>query len=67
MPETHDCPRCRNESLSRTAAGIWRCSTCGHKLAGGAYEPDTGAEELLRRAKKEGTEELEAAQEEVEA
>lgn len=69
MPERHECPQCRNDTLERTAAGIWQCGSCGNKLAGGAYEPDTGAEQRLRRAVSESAEEpeeLEEAREEVE-
>ncbi|MFB6190735.1 MAG: 50S ribosomal protein L37ae [Candidatus Nanohaloarchaea archaeon] len=60
-----ECPECGSE-LERTASGIWECPGCGQKLAGGAYEQDTGAEESLRRALQVGTEELEEAKEAVE-
>ncbi len=69
MPERHECPQCRNDALSRTAAGVWECSSCRHKIAGGAYEPDTGAKQRLRRAVSESVdepEELEEAKEELE-
>ncbi len=66
MPETHECPQCKRETLRRTASGIWECKNCGNKLSGGAYEPDTGAETMLERALKEETEELEEAKEEIE-
>lgn len=65
--ESHDaeCPECGGE-LEREAAGIWECRECGIRLAGGSYDQDTGAEESLRRALKVGTEELEAAKEQIE-
>lgn len=60
-----ECPDC-GEELERQASGIWVCSGCDRKVAGGAYEQDTGAEESLRRALQVGTEELEEAKEAVE-
>jgi len=35
----HICPRCRALKLRREAAGIWVCSKCGMKMAGGSYVP----------------------------
>lgn len=66
MSTTHDCPQCGREALARQAAGIWQCRKCGAKIAGGAYEPETGAETLLRRALTQETAELEAAKERLE-
>lgn len=66
MTDRHECPQCKKQGLTRQAAGVWECQRCGNKIAGGAYEPDTGAEQMMRRALREGTEELEAAQEAVE-
>ncbi|PSH01431.1 MAG: 50S ribosomal protein L37ae [Nanohaloarchaea archaeon SW_10_44_10] len=59
------CEEC-GEELEREAAGIWKCTGCGKKTAGGAYRADTGAEEMLDKALQVGTEELEEAQEIVE-
>lgn len=64
--ERHECPACKKQTLTRAAAGVWECSRCGNKLAGGAYTPDTGADKMMRRALREGTEELEQAKEVVE-
>ncbi len=65
--ESHEgeCPECEGE-LEREAAGIWKCTECGLKVAGGAYNQDTGADETLRRALNVETEELEAAKEQIE-
>lgn len=37
----HVCPDCGEEGVSRAGTGIWECSRCGHKFAGGAYQPET--------------------------
>ena len=36
----HVCPRCHYHTLKRVSTGIWVCTHCGLKLAGGAYSPD---------------------------
>ncbi len=60
-----ECSNCHKERLVRKASGIWECKSCGNKVAGGAYEADTGAVEKIEKAIREGTEELEEAKEQV--
>ncbi|MDY6771698.1 MAG: hypothetical protein SV186_07150 [Candidatus Nanohaloarchaea archaeon] len=52
--------------LKREAAGVWKDTKTGKKIAGGAYTSDTGAADKIEKAIREGTEELEAAQERLE-
>jgi ribosomal protein L37AE/L43A len=57
------------EGFERVAAGIWRDED-GRKVAGGAFDRDTGAQEILDKALKSGpqveVEELKEAKEELE-
>ncbi|MAF74192.1 MAG: 50S ribosomal protein L37ae [Candidatus Thermoplasmatota archaeon] len=53
------CPSCQYQKVSRTVAGIWECSKCGHKFTGGYWEPFTRATEannrIIRRGKEGAT------------
>ncbi len=63
--DKEDHPRAQGK-LKREAAGVWKDTKTGKKIAGGAYTSDTGATQKIEKAIREGTEELEAAQERLE-
>jgi len=56
----------KDDRYERIAAGIWLDKETGEKFAGGAFRPDTGADEIMEKALKVETEELEAAKEQIE-
>ncbi len=36
------CPKCRTmDAISRVAAGVWECKSCGVRFAGGAFVSQT--------------------------
>jgi large subunit ribosomal protein L37Ae len=41
MNDDHACPDCGDDAVSREGTGVWLCESCGHKFAGGAYQPQT--------------------------
>ncbi|MFC2174611.1 50S ribosomal protein L37ae [archaeon] len=53
----HDCPQCGKLSLKRVSNGIWQCTKCKTKLAGGAYVPQTGLGKISLRAVQGATKE----------
>ncbi len=56
----------KQKGYKKIAPGIWEDKETGEKVAGGAYKPDTGAEDVLKKALQVETEELEAAKEKIE-
>lgn len=43
------CPHCKTGHLKRKAAGLFECTKCKTKLAGGAYQPQTLAGSLVAK------------------
>jgi len=48
--DDHSCPECGAENVSRKGTGIWQCSTCDYKFAGGAYRPQTPGGQAVTRS-----------------
>lgn len=46
----HVCPDCGDDNVSRVGTGIWECSHCDYKFAGGTYRPDTPAGRTVSRS-----------------
>lgn len=45
----YKCPVCNMKALKRSGLGIWECTKCGEKFAGGAWEPNTSAGRSITR------------------
>jgi len=68
MRKPHRCPQCGFVRVKRLSVGVWQCSKCSYKFAGGAYTPTTKLGIVARRAAKgltaeEATKEAAAATE----
>ncbi|WP_137283715.1 50S ribosomal protein L37ae [Halorussus salinisoli] len=50
MNSDHACPECGTDDVSRQGTGIWQCSNCGYKYAGGTYRPETPAGRTVKRS-----------------
>jgi len=47
----YECPKCGMRKVKRVSVGIWLCSKCGYKFAGGAYQPTTEMGRVALRVK----------------
>jgi large subunit ribosomal protein L37Ae len=42
LKQKRRCPNCTSLKFKREAIGIWKCSKCEYKVAGGAYDINLG-------------------------
>ncbi len=50
MHDSHACPECGTDDVSRTGTGIWQCGKCDYEFAGGTYRPETPAGRTVSRS-----------------
>lgn len=50
MHADHACPDCGEKAVDRKGTGVWECSRCGHKFAGGTYRPETPGGRSVKRS-----------------
>jgi large subunit ribosomal protein L37Ae len=50
MHDSHTCPECGTDDVSRQGTAIWQCSKCGYEFAGGTYRPQTPAGRTVTRS-----------------
>ena len=60
----HPCPKCHAQNVKRVASGIWSCSRCDNKFAGGAYAPVSKTEKQKQIVSVEEFETEKVSQEE---
>ena len=51
MRGSHRCPRCSSRSVKRDSVGVWECTKCDYRFAGGAYQPSTKTGEASMRVR----------------
>lgn len=49
LKQRYKCPACGKIKVKRESTGVWKCKSCGHTFAGGAYSPTTQFGETVAR------------------
>lgn len=52
MCGNHICTQCDQPKVRRIGTGIWSCTKCGHKFAGGTYLPETSVGKAFKNSMK---------------
>jgi large subunit ribosomal protein L37Ae len=47
--DSYECPKCGKKSVKRISYALWKCKSCGAKIAGGAYALSTPTGQSARR------------------
>jgi large subunit ribosomal protein L37Ae len=55
MKQEHVCSRCGHKTVRRAGTGIWECTKCGYKFAGGCYYPSTPMSKTVTQAVQRAT------------
>ena len=50
--QKHLCPFCSFKKVSRVSSGVWQCSKCDRKFAGGSYIPKYVKETEIREVRE---------------
>ena len=51
---SYECPKCAKKSVKRISYALWKCRSCGTKIAGGAYSLSTATGQTARRMIQKG-------------
>ena len=47
--KSYECPKCGKRSVKRISYALWKCNSCGARIAGAAYSLSSEAGDTSRR------------------